>query len=79
VCPRSVGGSRCSRAVRSGYRCSRAADQKPDKLPKFGADSPLGRPGQPAEIAPLYVLLAGAQASFVSGNILSCTGGRPAG
>jgi NAD(P)-dependent dehydrogenase (short-subunit alcohol dehydrogenase family) len=53
--------------------------QKPDKLPKFGEESPMGRPGQPAEIAPLYVLLAGAQASFVSGNILSCTGGRPAG
>ena len=32
--------------------------QEPDKLPKFGADTPMGRPGQPAELAPLYVLLS---------------------
>ena len=53
--------------------------QKPEKLPKFGADSPMGRPGQPAEIAPLYVLLASTEASFVSGDIFGSTGGKPAG
>jgi NAD(P)-dependent dehydrogenase (short-subunit alcohol dehydrogenase family) len=52
--------------------------QKPDKLPSFGSDVPLGRPGQPAEIAPLYVLLASQEASFVSGDIFASTGGKPA-
>lgn len=52
--------------------------QKPDKLPKFGADSPSGRPGQPAEIAPLYVLLASDEASFTSGDVFASTGGKPA-
>jgi NAD(P)-dependent dehydrogenase (short-subunit alcohol dehydrogenase family) len=53
--------------------------QDPAKLPQFGADSPMGRPGQPAEIAPIYVLLASAEASFVSGDIFGSTGGKPAG
>jgi NAD(P)-dependent dehydrogenase (short-subunit alcohol dehydrogenase family) len=53
--------------------------QKPEKLPNFGGDSPMGRPGQPAEIAPLYVLLASAEASFVSGDVFGSTGGKPAG
>jgi NAD(P)-dependent dehydrogenase (short-subunit alcohol dehydrogenase family) len=53
--------------------------QKPDKLPKFGADSPTGRPGQPAEIAPLYVLLASSETSFTSGDIFGSTGGKPQG
>lgn len=50
--------------------------QLPDDLPKFGADSPMGRPGQPAEIAPLFVQLAAADASYVSGNVFGSTGGR---
>jgi NAD(P)-dependent dehydrogenase (short-subunit alcohol dehydrogenase family) len=53
--------------------------QPPDKLPQFGADSPTGRPGQPAEIAPLYVLLASAESSFTSGDIFGSTGGKPQG
>ena len=52
--------------------------QKLDKLRDFGAHTPMGRPGQPAEIAPLYVLLASNEASFVSGDIFASTGGRPA-
>ena len=50
--------------------------QLPEKLPQFGADAPLGRPGQPAEIAPLYVLLALAEASFVTGSVFGSTGGE---
>ena len=50
--------------------------QLPDDLPKFGADSPLGRPGQPAEIAGLFVLLASQESSYTTGNVLSSTGGR---
>jgi NAD(P)-dependent dehydrogenase (short-subunit alcohol dehydrogenase family) len=52
--------------------------QPPDKLPSFGAESPMGRPGQPAEIAPLYVMLASGEASFTSGDVLGSTGGKPA-
>jgi len=50
--------------------------QPPDKVKKFGQDTPLGRPGQPAEIAPLYVLLASHEASFTTGNVWGSTGGE---
>lgn len=52
--------------------------QLPEKLPQFGADMPLGRPGQPVEIAPLYVMLASGEASFTSGDVFASTGGKPA-
>jgi NAD(P)-dependent dehydrogenase (short-subunit alcohol dehydrogenase family) len=52
--------------------------QNPEKLPSFGSDSPMGRPGQPAEIAPIYVLLASSEASYVSGDVYASTGGKPA-
>jgi NAD(P)-dependent dehydrogenase (short-subunit alcohol dehydrogenase family) len=48
----------------------------PDKLPTFGQNTPLGRAGQPAELAPAYVFLASPEASYVSGAILPVTGGR---
>lgn len=48
----------------------------PDKLPDFGQDTPLGRAGQPAELAAAYVYLASDDASFVSGAVLPVTGGR---
>lgn len=51
--------------------------QMPESLPEFGKDAPLGRPGQPAEIAPLYVLLASGEASFTSGAVWDSTGGDP--
>ena len=47
------------------------------KLPDFGGQTPLGRPGQPAECAPAYVFLASAESSYVSGETLSVTGGMP--
>jgi NAD(P)-dependent dehydrogenase (short-subunit alcohol dehydrogenase family) len=50
--------------------------QFPDELPKFGADTPLGRPGQPAELAPIYVQLAANDASFTTGQVYGATGGR---
>lgn len=49
----------------------------PDKLPSFGQDTPLGRAGQPAELAPVYVLLASNEASYISGAIVPVTGGKP--
>jgi NAD(P)-dependent dehydrogenase (short-subunit alcohol dehydrogenase family) len=48
----------------------------PDKLPTFGQDTPLGRAGQPAELAPAYVYLASDDASYVSGAVLPVTGGK---
>jgi len=50
--------------------------QTPEKLPQFGADSVFGRPGQPAEIAALYVLLASQEASFTTGSVFGSTGGE---
>jgi NAD(P)-dependent dehydrogenase (short-subunit alcohol dehydrogenase family) len=48
-----------------------------EKVSQFGEDTPLGRPGQPAELAPVYVLLASDEGSFVSGARIAVTGGRP--
>ena len=50
----------------------------PEKLVDFGSTAPMGRPGQPAEIASLYVLLASQDASYVTGNVHGSTGGNPA-
>jgi NAD(P)-dependent dehydrogenase (short-subunit alcohol dehydrogenase family) len=49
----------------------------PEKVANFGTNTPLGRPGQPAELAPVYVLLASDEASHVSGARVAVTGGRP--
>jgi NAD(P)-dependent dehydrogenase (short-subunit alcohol dehydrogenase family) len=51
--------------------------QPTDKLPDFGSNTPLGRPGQPAELAPAYVFLASGESSYVVGETLSVTGGMP--
>lgn len=49
----------------------------PDSVESFGDNVPLGRAGQPAELAPLYVLLASDDASYISGARVAVTGGRP--
>lgn len=51
--------------------------QSPETLAKFGEDVPMKRPGQPAELAGAYVLLASQLSSFVSGEIYGITGGHP--
>jgi NAD(P)-dependent dehydrogenase (short-subunit alcohol dehydrogenase family) len=48
-----------------------------EKVESFGGNTPLGRSGQPAELAPVYVMLASDEASFVSGARVAVTGGRP--
>jgi NAD(P)-dependent dehydrogenase (short-subunit alcohol dehydrogenase family) len=54
------------------------ATQPEEKVEKFGVDTPLGRAGQPAEVAPAFVFLASeAEASYVSGTVLGVTGGKP--
>lgn len=49
--------------------------QPQEKVEKFGADSAFGRPGQPVELAPVYVLLAGQEGSFITGEVYGVTGG----
>lgn len=49
---------------------------QPDKkIPKFGTETPMKRPGQPVEMAPLYVLLASQESSYVTGEVYGATGG----
>ena len=51
--------------------------QPPEKLDEFGKNTPLGRMGQPAELAPAFVFLASAESSYVVGETLGVTGGKP--
>ncbi len=48
-----------------------------EKVESFGQQVPMGRAGQPAELAPVYVLLASDEASYVSGARVAVTGGKP--
>ena len=48
-----------------------------DKVENFGKNVPLGRAGQPVEVAPVYVLLASDEGSYISGARIAVTGGRP--
>lgn len=49
--------------------------QPPEAVMQFGSESQYGRPGQPVEIAPVYVLLASQEASFINGEVYGVTGG----
>ncbi|MDN5559081.1 MAG: SDR family oxidoreductase [Ruaniaceae bacterium] len=51
--------------------------QPEEKIEGFGEDTPLGRMGQPAELAPAFVFLASAESSYVLGETLNVNGGRP--
>ena len=53
------------------------ATMPPEQVEKFGEDTPLGRPGQPKEVAPPFVMLASDEASFISGAVIPVTGGKP--
>jgi NAD(P)-dependent dehydrogenase (short-subunit alcohol dehydrogenase family) len=48
-----------------------------DEVKNFGSQTPLGRPGQPVEVAPIYVLLASDEGSYISGSRYGVTGGKP--
>lgn len=51
--------------------------KSPEELEKLGQDTPLGRAGQPAELAPSYVLLASSEGSYMTGAVIAVTGGVP--
>jgi len=53
------------------------ATMPPEQVKNFGSSVPMKRPGQPAELAPVYVLLASDEASYVSGATIAVTGGKP--
>ena len=48
-----------------------------EKVESFGEQTPLGRAGQPAELAPAYVFLASQESSFVTAEVIAVTGGQP--
>ena len=50
--------------------------QPMEKLTKFGQQSPMGRAGQPAELAPAYVFLASQESSYITAEIIGVTGGQ---
>jgi NAD(P)-dependent dehydrogenase (short-subunit alcohol dehydrogenase family) len=48
----------------------------PERVKNFGADTLFGRAAQPAEMAPVFVFLASAEASYVTGEVYGATGGQ---
>jgi NAD(P)-dependent dehydrogenase (short-subunit alcohol dehydrogenase family) len=55
------------------------ASMEGETVASFGGQSPTGRPGQPVEIAPVFVLLASDEASYMNGSSIDVTGGQPVG
>ena len=53
------------------------ATMPPDQVEAFGAETPLGRAGQPAEPAPAYAFLAAQESSYITGERIGVTGGMP--
>ena len=50
--------------------------QRPEKIPEFGKDTPMGRPGQPNEVAPSFLFLACEDSSYMAGQVLHPDGGN---
>jgi len=71
---RNPGEWGCTGPVCTALQVSGGATQ--EKFEKFGADTSLGRPGQPAELASIYVQLAAADASYATGQVYGSSGGK---
>jgi NAD(P)-dependent dehydrogenase (short-subunit alcohol dehydrogenase family) len=50
-----------------------------EHVKEFGMNTPTGRAGQPVEVAPIYVFLASSESSYITGEVIGATGGRPLG
>jgi NAD(P)-dependent dehydrogenase (short-subunit alcohol dehydrogenase family) len=48
-----------------------------EKVESFGQQTPMGRAGQPAEVAPAFVFLASPESSYITGEVIAVTGGQP--
>lgn len=55
------------------------ATMPPQQTAQFGQQGPMGRPAQPAELAPVYVFLASEESSYIAGEVVGVTGGKPLG
>ncbi|MGI9050144.1 MAG: SDR family oxidoreductase [Rubrobacteraceae bacterium] len=55
------------------------ASMPDEQTSQFGLQSPMGRPAQPAELAPVFVLLASQESSYLNGSSIDVTGGQPVG
>jgi NAD(P)-dependent dehydrogenase (short-subunit alcohol dehydrogenase family) len=53
-----------------------ASSFTPKEVAKFGSQAPMGRAGQPDEVAPAYVLLASQRGSYISGQCIHVNGGE---
>ena len=51
--------------------------QTQDKVQEFGKGTPMGRPGQPVELSSIFVFLASQESSYVAGEVIGATGGKP--
>jgi hypothetical protein len=60
----------------SGDRHDGCCGQPDEKVRKFGENSDFERPGQPVELAPVYVLLASQEGSLIDGEVYGLTGGK---
>ena len=47
------------------------------QVEQFGESTPMGRAGQPVELAPIYVFLASPESSYITGEVIGVTGGKP--
>ena len=74
--PQGESASTPLRQGRCGAPLQVTGGQPTSKIPTFGKDTPLGRPGQPAELAALYVLLASPESSYSAGQVFAAVGGR---
>ena len=54
-----------------------ATSSSPQDAVHFGEQTPMGRAGQPAELAPVYVFLASRESSYITGEVIGVTGGKP--
>jgi NAD(P)-dependent dehydrogenase (short-subunit alcohol dehydrogenase family) len=50
-----------------------------EAVEKFGENTPVGRAAQPVELAPVYVFLASSESSYITGEVIGATGGKPLG